>query len=389
MAVLVLNATPFQMGILAAAGGFVSLVCGPAAGLCVDRYRHRPILIFADLGRAAALASIPLAAVFHVLSMAQLYIVVTVAALLDVLFDVAYQSYLPALVARENLLEGNSKLALSNSIAETFGPGITGVLVQWLTSPIAILLDALSFLASALTVWLIRKPEARTVPRHPSRFSAQLTAGWRAVIHFPMRRALAGHSATAGFFGGFFASLYVLYAIRYLHLTPVLLGAVVALGGLGNMLGATLAGRVMRRFGLGATLIGSALVMGASSFLISLAHGSILMATLFLMAAQIGDVGWPVYNVCELTFRQEITPSELLGRVNSIMQTIFRSLLPLGSLCAGALAGWIGIRPTLATAAAGLLLSTLWLIFSPLRTMRDYPPATAADSTAPVSVPAA
>ena len=190
------------------------------------------------------------------------------------LFDVAYQSYLPSLVEREQILEGNSKLAFSSSIAEIAGPGLTGILVQWLTAPTAVLLDAVSFLASALTVWLVRKPESQVVPTPRLHVWEELTAGMRAIAQSPIRRAIAGHSGTAGFFGGFFASLYVLYVISDLHLSPALLGAVIAVGGAGNVLGAAIAPRLMRRAGLGATLIGSILIMGAASLMIPLAHGS-------------------------------------------------------------------------------------------------------------------
>jgi len=373
IAVLILNARPFQMGMLAGIGGFASLIFGLAAGLCVDRLRRRPILIVTDLGRAAVLGSIPLAAVFGILRMQQIYAVVAVAGILTVLFDVAYQSYLPSLVERDQILEGNSKLAFSSSIAEIAGPGLTGILVQLLTAPIAILLDAISFLVSALTVWLVRKPEPQVVPASRLHVWEELTAGMRAIAQSPIRRAFAGHSGTAGFFGGFFASLYVLYAISDLHLSPALLGAVIALGGIGNVIGAAIAPRLMRRVGIGAALIGSLLIMGAASLMIPLAHGSVVTATAFLMLAQVGDVCWPVFNVCELSLRQAITPSEVLGRVNAVMQMLNRGLLPIGSLAAGILGEMIGLRPTLAVGAAGLLLSSLWLVLSPIRTMRDYP----------------
>jgi MFS family permease len=373
IAVLVLKATPFQMGLLAGIGGFASLLFGPAAGLCVDRLPRRPILIATDLGRAIVLGSIPLAAIFGMLRMQQIYLVVAAAGILTVLFDVAYQSYLPSLVERQQVLEGNSKLALSSSIAEVAGPGLSGILVQMFTAPMAILLDALSFFASAVTVWLVRKCEPQVIAIRAAHVWEELSAGMRAIAQSPTRWAIAGHAATAGFFGGFFASLFVLYVIDELHLSAALLGMVIAVGGAGNILGASLAPRVMRRFGPGFTLIGSLLVMGAASLMIPLAHGAVVTATLFLVIAQVGDVCWPVFHVCELSLRQAITPSEVLGRVNAAMQMLSRGLLPIGSLGAGVLAELIGIRATLAVGAAGLLLSSLWLVLSPVRAMRDFP----------------
>jgi predicted MFS family arabinose efflux permease len=181
----------------------------------------------------------------------------------------------------------------------------------------------------------------------------------RVIAQSPIRRAISGHSGTAAFFGGFLASLYVLYAISDLHLSPALLGAVIALGGAGSALGAAMAPRLIRRAGIGAALIGSRLIIGAASLLIPLAHGSVVTATTFLMLAQVGDVCWPVFNVCELSLRQAITSDEVLGRVNAAMQMLNRGLLPIGSLGAGILAERIGLRPTLAVGAAGLLLSSL------------------------------
>ena len=172
--------------------------------------------------------------------------------------------------------------------------------------------------------------------------------------------------------GGFFASLYVLYAISYLHLSPALMGAVIALGGVGNVIGAALAPRLVRQLGVGGTLIGATLVMGTASLMIPLAHGSVVVAVAFLAAAQVGDICWPVYHVGELSLRQVITPDHLLGRVNAAMQTLSRGLLPLGSFSGGLLADMIGMRPTLACGAAGLLLSSLWLVFSPIRIMREH-----------------
>jgi predicted MFS family arabinose efflux permease len=373
VAVLVLHAKPFQMGVLAGIGGLASLIFGLAAGLCVDRLQRKPILIVTDLGRAAVLGSIPVAAVLGVLTLKQIYVVVAVAGILTVFFDVAYQSYLPSLVARDQVIDGNSKLALSSSIAEIAGPGLTGILVQVFTAPMAILLDALSFLASALTVWLVRKPEPQVVPVQGSHVWGELIAGMRAITKSPLRQALAGHTATAGFFGGFFASLYVLYVVKDLHLSPALLGTVIAIGGAGNILGAGIAPGFMRHFGIGMTLIGSLLVMGLSSLMIPLAHGSVVTATAFLIVAQVGDVCWPVFNVGDLSLRQAITPGDVLGRVNAAMQMLNRGLLPIGSLGAGALAEGIGLRATLAVGAAGLLLSSLWLVLSPIRRLRYFP----------------
>ena len=373
-AVLTLHAGTVQMGFLTALGGAAVLVFGLIAGVWVDRLRRRPILIAADLGRAAILASVPAAAVAGVLSMGQLYAVAALAGILTVFFDVAYQSYLPALVARDQILEGNSKLALSSSIAEIAGPGLTGVLVQLITAPIAILFDAVSFLFSALMVLLIRKPEPPPVRREPEHLVAETLAGLRFIFGDPSLRPLALRSATMFLSMGFLGPLYVLYAIQILHLRPAVLGVVIALGGVGAMVGSVLAPRLVRRFGLGATFVGSSLVQGLTTLLIPLAGtpGTVpAFAVACLMVPQLfGDMAFMIYFINELTLRQQVAPEHVLGRVNAGMQLLARGIWPLGALIGGSLAAAIGVRPTLTIAAAGVILSTFWLVASPLRRLR-------------------
>jgi MFS family permease len=376
-AVLVLHAGTVQMGFLSALGGAAVLVFGLVAGVWVDRLRRRPLLIIADLGRAAILVSIPAAAVAGVLSMGQLYAVAALAGILTVFFDVAYQSYLPALVAREQILEGNSKLALSSSIAEIAGPGLTGVLVQLITAPIAILFDAISFLFSALMVVLIRKPEAPAVRREPEHLVAETLAGVRFIFREPLLRALGLRSATTFFFMGFFGPLYVLYAIEILHLRPALLGVVIAMGGVGAMVGSVIAPRIVQRFGLGRTFVVASLVQGLTNLLIPLAGvigtpGTVaVLAVACMMVPQLlGDMAFMVYNINEITLRQTVAPEHVLGRVNAGMQLLARGIWPIGSLIGGILAAALGVRATLTLAAAGVALSTLWLFASPLRRLR-------------------
>ena len=364
-AVIVLNAPPSQMGFLTAVGAASVLLFGLLAGVWVDRFRRRPIMIAADLARAAILASIPIAAFAHRLSMAQLYVVIALAGFCTVFFDVAYQSYLPSLVERENLLEGNSKLAMSSSVAEIAGPSLTGILVQLITAPIAILFDAISFLISAASVTFIRKREpphqAPTTTPHP-------IAGLRFVFSHPLLKPLACFSITTFFSMGFLGPLYVLYAIRELHITPAELGIAIGMGGGGSLIGATFAPAIGRRFGLGHTFIGSVLAIAAAYALIPLAHGPRPVPLMFLMVQQlIGDFAFSTFMINELTLRQSVAPEEMLGRVNAAMQLMTRGVFPLSALAGGILATAIGIRPTLSIAVAGIFAATLWLIASPLR----------------------
>ena len=264
------------MGILAASSGAGVLVFGLFAGAWADRLRRRPILIAADLARAALLGTIPLAAALHRLNMPHLYTVGTLAGILTVIFDVSYQAYLPSLVNVENIVEANSKLALTESIADIAGPGLTGLLVQLITAPVAILLDAVSFLCSAISVWLIRKPEPLPKPSlspHIGREIAEgLTASWRS----PVLRALLQRAATGPFFLGFIGGLYFLFA-RELHITVVLLGIIVSVGGVSSLLGALLAQPLLRRWGPGRTLIGAAWMTAVAMLMVPLAHGSVAL----------------------------------------------------------------------------------------------------------------
>jgi predicted MFS family arabinose efflux permease len=374
-ALLVLSATPVQMGILVALEGAPVLLVGLFVGVWVDRLRRRPILIACDLGRALLLGSIPLAAALGVLRVEQLYLVAALAGILTVFFDIANQSYLPALVERERLVEANSRLGSSDSLAEITGPALGGGLVQLLSAPFAIIIDALSFLSSALCVGAIHKPEAPPAPStERQNVWREIAAGMGLVARQPVLRALAGGMCTFEFFGGFFGTLYTLYAVRDLGMPPALVGVLIGLGGVGALLGSFVVGRVVRRLGVGRALIGAMIFAAALQLLVPLARGPLALAVLMMAMPQvIGDVGWAVFLIGEVSLRQSVIPDRLLGRANASMQFFTRGVSPLGALLGGALGALIGARLTLSIAVCGILLGSLWLIFSPIRTLRDQP----------------
>ena len=369
LAVLVLHASPVEMGMLGGASAASVLLFGLLAGAWADRLRRRPILIAADLGRALVVGSVPLAAALHRLTMAHLYVVAAAGAVLTVLFDVSYQAYLPSLVDRDSLLAGNSRLAMTESLAEVAGPGLTGLLVQWITAPMAILFDAISFLCSAISVWMIRKPEPPPKPAAEPDMVREISDGLGTSWRDPVLRALAGRAGSGAFFLGFGGSLYFLFTVRELGLSAATVGIIISIGGAASFAGAWMAERLAARFSTASCLIGSSLLIGFAMLLVPLAHGPGL-----LLAAQVGDLGWPLYNINERTLRQKITPDYLLGRVNSAMQLVFQGALPLGALAGGALAQLIGVRTAMIAGALGFLVSTVWLIG--LRTMGDPPTAT-------------
>jgi MFS family permease len=378
-AALVLNASPFQMGLLGTFEFAPFLLLSLFAGVWVDRLRRRPILIVADVGRFVLLGSIPLGALFGMLRIEQLYAVGLLAGVLTVFFDVAHQAYLPALVSRDQLVEGNSKLEMSRSVAQIAGPGFAGVLVQLLSAPMAVAADALSFLASGVFLVFIRAPEPAPVrdPRRGSSIRSELREGLAVVLGNPLLRSIAGATATSNLFSNGIMAVYVLYVTRELAVPPALLGLILAAGGPGALLGAVSAGRLAGRFGLGATIIGALMVTELSNLLVPFAGGPvpIVVGTLAL-AAFIGGFGNPVYNINQVSLRQAITPDRVQGRMNASMRFIVWGTIPIGSLLGGALGEVLGLRPTLVLMAACSLLAGLWVIVSPVRRLKA-PPAPA------------
>ncbi len=303
----------------------------------------------------------------------QLYLVAALAGVFTVFFDVAYQTYLPSLVAPEQLLEGNTRLTISSTAAEIAGPGMTGVLVQMITAPIAMLLDAASFLFSALMVLLIRKHEPEPVPQAHEDLWTETLGGMQFIWAHPLLRPLAARSVTFFFFVGPLAALYILYAVDVLHLKPAALGITIAMGGVGGTLGTVLSGYLVRRFGLGRALIGSAVMIASGTSLLPLAHGRTASVMAFLLAQQlIGDFGYAVYFLNEMTLRQMAAPGHVLGRVNAGMQLLARGMMPLGALAGGLLASWIGVRQTIAVSVVLTTVTIGWLLWSPVRRLRSY-----------------
>ncbi len=328
-----------------------------------------------DLGRAALLATIPIAFAVDALTIWQLYVVGFLFGVLTVFFDVAYQSYLPALVERDQLVDGNSKLEISRSGAQLAGPALAGVLIQVLKAPLAILLDAISFLVSGLFVLAIRKRE--DVPeREPGRsplhgMRGELSEGVRYVFGNRYLRWIAASTATFNFFGSLMGAIFLVYAVRQLELSAGTIGLVFAIGNVGYLVGAIMANRIARRIGVGPAIVASA-AMGASALLIPLAPESAPIPFLIASGTILG-FGVVVYNVTQLSFRQAITPERLQGRMNSVMRFIVWGVMPLGTLLGGAIATAVDLRTAIWVGAVGQSLAFLPVLLSPVRTLREMP----------------
>jgi MFS family permease len=383
-AVLTLGASPAQMGLLHALRAGPVVLMGLFAGVWIDRVRRRPVMIAADLGRALLVALIPLATLLGWLRLELLFVVAPLVGVLSVCFEVANQSVVPALVRPAHLMRANSRLATSGAFAEITTPGLAGMLVQLISAPFTLLIDAVSFILSAISIWLIRADESHvpgdTTPRNSVTASVwrDLRDGLSLVRRSPVLRALAGFKATQEFFGGFYAVLYTIHALRDLEIGPVLLGVAIGVGGASNLLGTLLVERVTRRFGIGPTIMGSQLLATTTGFLTPLAgftvgvgYESPLVPFLLLAAGQASDLVHPLYDVNTLTLRQSSAPPHALGRVNASMQVLDGALSPVGALVGAVLGTAIGAQNTLFIAAAGFVASRVWLMRSPVPRLRD------------------
>ena len=371
VAIIVLDATTFQVAALAVVDWLPFFLFSLPAGVWIDRLPRRPILIATDWGRAVALGSIPLAYLFDILTLGQLYIVGLIVGTFTMFFDLSYQSYLPSLVERDELGEGNSKLEVSRSAAQVAGPGLAGLLVSALTAPYAILLDAISFVASALSLSRIKRREHKPERSREERpgFRAEIREGLRFTLRHPLQRPIIVFVAISNLFLNMLFAIYLVYAVRELDLSPTTIGLIFSLGSVGSLVGALTANRVARVFGIGPGLITVATTGGLGLLLIPLATGDLVIPFLVL-----ANMLWGFfvlnYFVTAVSLIQAITPDHLLGRTNASRRFVVQSMIPLGALLGGALGTFIGLRPTIAIGAAGASVAVVPLFFSPLRRVK-------------------
>jgi len=369
VALLVLGARPFELALLVIAQSLSVLLVGLVAGAWVDRLRRRPILIATDVARAALLFSVPLAQVLGVLRMEQLYAVAFLAGCLDVLFSAAYPAYVPSLIGVDRVVEGNSKLAMSASIAEVGGPSLAGALVQIISAPFAILVDAWSYLVSALSLSLIRSAEPARPPRETtSRVIHEIVEGLRVVRRHPVVFPLAARSIIGHVSGAFYGVLYSLYLLETLHLDPFLLGIVISAGGVGSLVGSVFASRVVRAIGIGPAILWMAAGSSAIGILTPLASGPLFVATLMVFLPQlIGDGLQTIEGVAEISLVQGLVPDRILGRTNATLEVVSHGVgYPIGALLAAFVAEQIGVRGGIAVGWAGMAVSLVFVVFSPV-----------------------
>jgi MFS family permease len=373
LAVLAIGSGPAEMGYLTAASLLPSLFFALPAGAWVDRQPHkRRLMIAADLGRGALLLAVPVLWWAGGLTLALLYAVAFLVGTLSVLFEVAESSMFAAVVRRADYVDANGLLNGSRALSFVAGPSAGGLLVQVLTAPFALVADVLTYLASAAFLARMR------VAEHPVHTGGGLgvAAGIRCVARSPVLRSILLGTTTLNLFNYIFAALFVLYVTTGLGVSPGALGVIIGCGGIGGLLGAAITGPLCRRAGIGPTLIASMVVFPAPLILVPLAGGVPVTAgrEALLLAAEFGSaLGVMILDITAGSVQTAATPESMLAVVSGVRRTINYGIRPVGALLGGALGAAAGIRPALWIATVGALLGVLWLLFSPLRTMRELP----------------
>jgi MFS family permease len=374
-AIIYLDASPLAVALLTAANVAAGIMFGLVAGVWVDRLRRRPIMIAADVGRAALVGSIPLAAWFGVLHIEQLFVIAFLSGVLTIFFDVAYQSYLPTLVEPDQLLEGNSKLAASASVSEFGAFSAGGWLVQLITGPGAMLVDAVSFVFSAGSLLAIRAREPAPIPAE-ERTSVVREArdGLRAIARHRVLLPLAGSHVAFALGTGMAGAVYVLFVTRDLDLAPGIQGMIYGVGGVTSLGGALYAARARNLLGAGGAMTAGMLLGGVGMALIVFAPSAIGIVIVILVLQQVvSDPGWTVYEINAVTLRQAVAPPALLGRVNAGIRFAGMVATLAGSIIAGVMANSLGSRPVLGASATVMIAGAIWIALSPVRSIRDVP----------------
>jgi MFS family permease len=374
VAVLTLNVTGFELGVLEALGFIAFPAIGLFVGVWMDRWRRRPVMIAANLIQVVALGSVPAAYAFGVLSLYQLFAVALVMGITTVFYDVAYQSYLPSLVDREDVVEGNQKLQISASASSVIGPGVASGLVGLIGASLSISADAIGTLAAAFALVSIRKPEPHPTPKEPGterHFFAEMKEGIKVVFGNKLLWTQAGCTGTSNLGSGIFGVALVLYIYRTLLISPMVAGIIFSIGSVGFLLGVFATSRVTAILGLGRTVALS--VAGSFGLLIALLAQGEFAPLIVGVGLFIASFGSPIYNINQVSLRQIITPNRLQGRMNATMRTIVWGTIPVGSFLGGILVSAVGTVPTF---VIGILISggaSLWIFFGPIFKLKEQP----------------
>ncbi len=377
-AILVLGSGAIEVALLRSVELIATLIFGLVAGAWVDRLRRRPVLIWADLGRAALLGSIPIAFGLGVLTYWQLLIVSGLASILTTFFDAADNAYLPTIVERNQLVGANGALAASGSASEFTAFGISGFLVQLFTAPFAIAIDAISFVVSAVLLATIHREEAPPPPREDREpVLTEIRDGLRLVRHDPVLRAFVGAQMALHALWGIFGATWFLFVLEELHLGAAVLGVVAGVGGFSSFIGAIVATRATVRWGVGPVAIVAMLLAAVGNAFIPLAPAGLPLVAIGCLVVQqlVADSAVTVYDINEVSVRQTLVRDRALGRVSSTFHVAAVLAQLVATIAAGLLAESIGLRATSWLAPLGGLLGAAILWFSPVRHLMTLPPS--------------
>jgi MFS family permease len=375
VAILTLNATVLQVGVINALRFVPVIVVALFAGVWLDRRRRRPVLIACSLSNAVLIGLVPLASATGWLSIGLLYVVTTLAGSLSVVFDVGALSYVPFLVERRHLPDSNSKLQASFAVAGIAGPGIAGLLIGLITAPVTLSVDAVSYLFSAFGLITIRKPELQPeVPAQRPSIRRQIAEGFHAVYGSKLLRALLAQSAVLNVGFGATSTIYTVYAIRSLHLSPFKLGISVGALAVGALFGALLASRIGKALGLGRTLAVCIVAVSASPLLLLIPRNAGLVAMVLLIASWFGHgYGISIWNVNTITMRQALTPPRVLARMNATYRMLLFGALPVGAIAGGLLGDTMGLWSAMVVSVLVLTAPMIWIFFSPIFRLTEMP----------------
>ncbi|HEY0695749.1 MAG TPA: MFS transporter [Kribbella sp.] len=374
LAILDLNASALQVSLLRTCETAAWLLLGLVAGAWIDRVRCLPVMVWADLGRALLFGSIPAAAAFEVLTLPLLYGVLVLVGLLTVLFDVAHSAYPPRLLAPDQLLSGNAKLAANHSVAAVVGAGAGGFLVQWFTAPLTVALNALSFLWSSLWLHSIRTPEHRPAPPEQRHLRHEISEGLRYVFRHPLLRPITLNAATMMLFQAANNAVMVVFLVREVHLSPSTIGLLSMVGLLGAIAASAFTEHLSRRIGQARALCLAALTNGIGYLLYGLTGPGWRLGW-YVAATLLASISIIVAYILQISARQLLCPPDLQGRVSATTSFVTWGAAPIGSLLGGLVATAAGPRFTIWLSGVAILVGAGWLLFSPLRTLRDIPTA--------------
>ncbi len=368
-AILVLDATPLQVGLLTATGFAPAAIFGLLAGVSVDRVRRRSMQIVCQLALATTTLSVPVAAWLGLLRLDQLFAIEAINGALTVLSVAAGQAYLPTLVGGSQLTEANAKLATSTAAARVVGPGFAGLLIQLTSAPIAIVVDAVSFLVSAVCLMFIgvREPAPQRSVRRS--IAGEIKEGLYLVLGHRLIRPLMLSGGSYNFFAAIFVAVYTLFIVRELGFAPATVGAVIACGGVGGVLGGIAAAPAATRFGVGRAIVGSMILLAVAHLAAPLASGPQAVTVPLLAGASLfAQFGVGVLVVNRTTLIQQLVPAHALGRVAATQQVIGLAAVPIGAVLGGLMGEVLGLRATVGIAAVGTIAATVALVRSPLWT---------------------